>query len=139
MCVFYQHLSYIIVLHLKKYNKKIVVDLEILLTRLDFHTRSTTFHHPYYCFNVPTHLMQLPAALKHHLSLLAHCPQTCKVTTGRLKKMSHLVLLISWQPSIGFSNCFFLLKNEIHTKILNTKPFLCDIKGPRNLQNKKWF
>ena len=28
---------------------------------------------------------------------------------------------------------FFLLKTETHSKISNTKPFLCDIKGPRNV------
>ena len=32
---------------------------------------------------------------------------------------------------------FFPLKTETHTKISNTKPFLCDIKGLRNLQNEK--
>ena len=37
--------------------------------------------------------------------------------------------LISWQPSIRFSYLFFILKTEIHTKILNTNPFLCDIRG----------
>ena len=47
--------------------------------------------------------------------------------------------LISRQPSIGFLNRFFLLKTEIHTQILNTKPFLCDIWGPRYLQNKMRF
>ena len=39
---------------------------------------------------------------------------------------------------------FFLLKTEIHTQILNTKPFLCDFWGLRYLQNKmrfffRWF
>ena len=33
---------------------------------------------------------------------------------------------ISRQPNIQFSNRLFLLKTEIHTDILNTKPFLCD-------------
>ena len=40
------------------------------------------------------------------------------------------------QPSIGFSNRFFLLKTEIHTQILTTKPFLCNFRGLRNLKNK---
>ena len=29
------------------------------------------------------------------------------------------------------------IEAETHTKISNTKPFLCDIEGSRNLQNKK--
>ena len=49
------------------------------------------------------------------------------------------ILQISWQPSIGFSNRFFLLKTEIHMQILNTKPFLCNFRGLRNLQNKIGF
>ena len=47
--------------------------------------------------------------------------------------------IISRQPGIRISNCFFLLKTEIHMQILNTKPFLCDIRGPRYLQNKMRF
>ena len=31
------------------------------------------------------------------------------------------------------------IQAETHTKISNTKPFLCNIKGPRYLQNKKQF
>ena len=34
---------------------------------------------------------------------------------------------------------FFLLKTEINTQILNTKPFMCDIRGPRYSQYKIWF
>ena len=50
------------------------------------------------------------------------------------------VFFISQQPNIWFSNRFFLLKTEIHTQILNTKPFLCDFLGLRYLQNKmRWF
>ena len=58
---------------------------------------------------------------------------------GVPKKIRLGFCLISWQPSIGFSNHFFLLKTEIHTQILNTKPFLCDIKRPKYLQNKMGF
>ena len=46
------------------------------------------------------------------------------------------ILQISCQPSIKFSNSFFLLKTEIHTQILNTKPFLCNFREPRYLPNK---
>ena len=49
------------------------------------------------------------------------------------------ILHITWQPSIGFSNSFFLLKTEIHMQILNTKPFLYNFRGLRNLQNKIGF
>ena len=49
------------------------------------------------------------------------------------------ILQISCQPRIGFLNCFFLLKTDIHMKILNTKPFMCDFRGLRNLQNKIGF
>ena len=48
---------------------------------------------------------------------------------GVPKKMRLGVCLISQQRSIGFLNHFFLLKTEIHMQILNTKPFLCDIRG----------
>ena len=47
--------------------------------------------------------------------------------------------LISRQSTIGFSNRFFLLKTEIHSQILNTKPFLCDFWGSRYLPNKIEF
>ena len=43
------------------------------------------------------------------------------------------------QPSIGFSYHFFLLKTNIHMQILNTKPFLYNFRGLRNLQNKIGF
>ena len=49
------------------------------------------------------------------------------------------ILQMSRQPSIRFSNRFFLLKTEIHTQILNTKPFLCDFWGSRYLPNKIEF
>ena len=52
------------------------------------------------------------------------------VSTGCPKKMRLLFCLISRQPNIGFSNHFLLLKIEIHSYIFNTKPFLCDIRGP---------
>ena len=58
---------------------------------------------------------------------------------GVPKKMRLGFSLISQQPSIGFSNCFFLLKTEIHTQILNTKPFLYDFMGLRYLWNKMRF
>ena len=45
---------------------------------------------------------------------------------GVPKRMRLGFCIISWQPMIGFSNCFLLLKTEIHTHILNTEPFLCD-------------
>ena len=38
-----------------------------------------------------------------------------------------------------FLNRFFLLKTEIHMKILNTEPILCDFRGLRYLQNKTGF
>ena len=40
------------------------------------------------------------------------------------------------QPNTWFSNCFFLLKTEIHMYILNTEPFLCDKRGLRYMRNK---
>ena len=51
----------------------------------------------------------------------------CETLTECPKKMTLCFGLISWQPSIGFSNHFFHLKTEILTQILNTKPFLFDI------------
>ena len=66
------------------------------------------------------------------------------ISTGCIKKMSHLVCLISRQPSIWFSNSFFLMKNQIHTQILNTKPSLCLFGGLSYLLNEvgfliRWF
>ena len=49
------------------------------------------------------------------------------------------ILHISSKPRFGFSNHFFLLKTEIHMQILNTKPFLYNFGGLRNLQNKIGF
>ena len=60
--------------------------------------------------------------------------------TGCFKKNGAVFILqISQQPSIGFSNCFFLLKTKIHMQILNTKPFLYNFRGLKNLQNKIGF
>ena len=61
------------------------------------------------------------------------------IIQGVPKRIGLGFCLISRLQSIGFSNCFFLLETEIHTQILNAKPFLCDIKGLRYLQNKMWF
>ena len=58
---------------------------------------------------------------------------------GVPKKMRLGFCLISQQPSAGFSNSFLLLKTEIHTQILNIKPFLWDLRGPRYLRNKMGF
>ena len=49
------------------------------------------------------------------------------------------ILQISRQPTIGFLICFFPLKTEIHTWVLNTKQLLYDFRGLRNLQNKIGF
>ena len=49
------------------------------------------------------------------------------------------ILKISWQPSTGFSNSFFLLKTKINTQILSTNPFLCNFLGLRYFQNKMSF
>ena len=54
-------------------------------------------------------------------------------------KMGLGYCLISRQPNVGFSNRFFLLKTKTHKEIFNTKPFLCDLRGPRYLQNKMRF
>ena len=61
------------------------------------------------------------------------------VLQGVPKKMRLGLCLISRQPSVGFSNSFFLQKTKVQTQILNTKPFLCDLRGPRYLQNKMGF
>ena len=39
----------------------------------------------------------------------------------------------------NFQIFFFLLKIEIHTKILNTKPFLCNFRGLWYFRNKMWI
>ena len=55
------------------------------------------------------------------------------------KKLTFCIFQISQELRNGFLNRFFLLKTEIHVKILNTEPFLCDIRGLRYLQNKIGF
>ena len=86
-------------------------------------------------------------SIKHHLHIaLIHTALDIlgftifSLHTGCFRKNGAVFILpISWQPSIGFSNRFFLLKTKIHTQILNTKPFLCAFRGLRNLQNKIGF
>ena len=55
---------------------------------------------------------------------------------GVPKKIRLGFCLISRQLVIRFLNCFFLLKTEIHTQILNTKPLLSIIRGLKYIQNK---
>ena len=55
---------------------------------------------------------------------------------GVSKKCKNRICLISREPRNRFLNRFFLLKTEIHMKILNTEPILCDIRGLRYLQTK---
>ena len=65
---------------------------------------------------------------------------TLKSSTGCFKKNATMfVCLISPEPMNRFLNRFFLLKTEIHMKILNTEPILCDFRGLRYLQNKTGF
>ena len=45
-------------------------------------------------------------------------------------------IVVTFEPCNGFTNCFFLLKTEIHTQILNTEPILYDFRQPRYLPNK---
>ena len=56
---------------------------------------------------------------------------------GVPKKIRQGFCLISRQPSIGFSNRFFLLKTDIHTQILNTNHF-CAILAGRDIYKTKW-
>ena len=50
------------------------------------------------------------------------------------KKNYHFMFcLISQKPWKGITNNFFLLKTDLHTQILSTKPFLCDTRGLRYL------
>ena len=58
---------------------------------------------------------------------------------GVPKKMRLGFCFISQQPSIGFSNRFLLLKNEIHTQIFNTNLFLYNFMGLRYFWNKMRF
>ena len=55
------------------------------------------------------------------------------------QKNETLLLLNILATTDRIFKLFFLLKTEIHRRILNTKPFLCDIRGPRYLQNKIQF
>ena len=49
------------------------------------------------------------------------------------------VCSISLEPMKRFLNRFFLLKTEIHMKILNIEPILCNSRRLRYLQNKTAF
>ena len=61
-------------------------------------------------------------------------------STGCPKKNYHFTFcLIFQEPNNKITNSFFLLKTEIHTHILNTKPFLYDSRGLRCLRYKMGF
>ena len=53
--------------------------------------------------------------------------------TGCLKKTPEFScnrrIVVTFEPCNRFTNCFFLLKTEIHTQILNTETFLCNLYG----------
>ena len=49
------------------------------------------------------------------------------------------IIVITCKPCNGFTNCFFLLKTEIHAQILHTEPFLCNIRKQGYLKNKMRF
>ena len=46
-------------------------------------------------------------------------------------ELGNSICLIFLEPRNRLLNCFFLLKTQIHMKILNTEPYLCNIKGLR--------
>ena len=61
-------------------------------------------------------------------------------STGRPKKNYYFTFCLIFQtPNNKTTNRFFFLKTEIHTQILNTKPFLYDIRGLRCLRYKMGF
>ena len=63
--------------------------------------------------------------------------------TGRLKKTPEFScitkIVVTCKPCNGITNCFSLLKTEIHLWMLNTEPFLCHIRGLRYSKNKIWL
>ena len=82
----------------------------------------------------PSLIINLIVQELKELSLLKTVDTECLKENGTV-----FIFEISRQPSIGFSNSFFLLKTEIHMQILYTKPFMCDLRGPGYLENKMWF
>ena len=59
---------------------------------------------------------------------------------GVPKKNSQFMFCLIYQESKNkITNRFFPLKIEIHAQILNTEPFLCDLRGLRYKQNKIGF
>ena len=62
------------------------------------------------------------------------------IYTGSLKKTPEFSCIrrnvVTFEPCNGFTNCFLLLKTEIHTQILNTESILYDFRQPRYLPNK---
>ena len=60
--------------------------------------------------------------------------------TGCPKKNYHFTFcLVILEPKNRITNRFYLLKIEINAQILNTEPFLCDLRGLRYQQNKIGF
>ena len=57
----------------------------------------------------------------------------------RYSKKNKNMNCTSQEPRNRFLNRFFLLKTEIHIKILNTEPILYDFRGLRYFQNKTAF
>ena len=60
-------------------------------------------------------------------------------TTGCLKKMVQCLFDKYLSNLVLDFQKVFLLKSEIYMQILNTKPFLCDPRGPRDEENKMRF
>ena len=62
-----------------------------------------------------------------------------EIIQGVPKKWTFCICSICKELRNGFLNHFFLLKTETHMYILNTEPFLDDIRGLRYIQKKTWF
>ena len=63
-----------------------------------------------------------------------------KAFTGHPKENYHFTFCLIFQkPKSRITNCFFLLKAEIHTQILKTRPITCDTRGLKYLLNKIGF
>ena len=80
------------------------------------------------------------AKLSSSWQLKGPCHRIKIFHTGRPKKNYYFTFcLIFQEPNNKITNRFFLLKTEIHTHILNTKPFLYDSRGLRCLRYKMGF
>ena len=105
-----------------------------------FHTQSTQhiLHDVYHLFEFSRSWFYIDILNRWYF--LPNYPQLDRGWLKKTQEFSHITrAVVACEPCLGITNCFFLLKTEIHTQILHTEPFLCNFMGPRYQQNKMGF